>query len=99
MSLKISSINVKGYRQKFKRDIIWSRLVQLNFDIVFMQETNVTNLGEAKKFSKDFDGKCYWSFGSTRARGVDHRVRHQSLDDTSADPGIGLILLHGWFER
>ena len=70
MSLKISSINVKGYRQKFKRDIIWSRLVQLNFDIVFMQETHVTNLGEAKKFSKDFDGKCYWSFGSTRARGV-----------------------------
>ena len=69
-NLKISSINVNGFRNKYKQQIILSRLQQLHFDIVFLQETHVTNIIEAKKFIKLWKGKAMWSFGSNKSRGV-----------------------------
>ena len=69
-NLKISYINVNGFRNQYKQQIILSRLQQLQFDIVFLQETHVTNIIEAKKFIKLWKGKAIWSFGSNRSRGV-----------------------------
>ena len=62
MVLKISSLNVNGLRQKFKQDIIFSRFSNLGFDIVFLQETHVTNIAEASKFTKLWEGKklVFW---------------------------------------
>ena len=69
-SLKISSINVNGFRRKLKQNIIISWLKELNFDIVFLQETHITNIVEAKKFIKLWGGKAIWSYGSNTSRGV-----------------------------
>ena len=70
MSLKICSINVNGFRQGFKRSVIFTRLNQLNFDVIYLQETHVTNKREAVKYSKLWKGKSFWSFGTNHARGV-----------------------------
>ena len=69
MALKISSLNVNGLRQKFKEDNIFSRFSNFGFDIVFLQETHVTNIVEASKFSKLWEGKFFWSFGTTKSCG------------------------------
>ena len=69
-TLKFSSINVNGFRHKYKQGI-FGRLKELNFDIVFWQETHITNFIESKKFSKLWEGKAVWSFGSNLSRGVD----------------------------
>ena len=69
-SLKLCSINVNGFRDNFKRKIILSRLKEFSFDIVFLQETHITNIIECKKFTKLWDGKVIMSFGSNRSRGV-----------------------------
>ena len=43
----------------------------LNVDIVFLQETHITSMREAKTFMKNFwSGKHFWSFGGNNARGV-----------------------------
>ena len=68
--LKISSINVNGFRNKYKQHVILTRLKELNFDIVFLQETHITNIVEGKKFVKLWGGRAIWSYGSTRSRGV-----------------------------
>ena len=51
-ALKISSINGNGFRDKLKQKIIISRLSELHFDIVFLQETHITNIMESKKYNK-----------------------------------------------
>ena len=70
MAVKICSINLNGFRAGFKQKIVISRLKNLNFDIIFLQETHLSNLREAKKFSKGWDGKSLWSFGTNKSRGV-----------------------------
>ena len=69
-ALKLCSINVNGFRDKIKPKIILSRLLELHFDIVFLQETHITNIMESKKFTKLWKGKTIMSFGSNRSRGV-----------------------------
>ena len=70
MALKISSLNINGLRKKFKQDIIFKRFNNLGFDIVFLQETHVTNMTEAMKFSKLWESRTFWSFGTTKSHGV-----------------------------
>ena len=77
MSLKISSLNVNGLRQKFKQDVIFSRFSNLGFDFVFLQETHVTNIVEASKFSKLWEGKTFWSFGRTKSCGAGHFAKQK----------------------
>ena len=70
MALKLCSININGLRQGFKQKIVFTRLNSFGFDIVFLQETHVHCMGEASKFSKLWEGKYFWSFGTTRSCGV-----------------------------
>ena len=71
MALKISSLNINnGLRQKFKQDIIFTRFDNLRFDVVFLQETHFANIIEATKFSKLWEGRTFWSFGTRRSCGV-----------------------------
>ena len=69
MTMTISSLNANGSRQKFKQDIIFTRLNKLGVDIVFLQDTHVANMPEAIKFSKLWEGRKFWSF-DTRSCGV-----------------------------
>ena len=70
MALKISSSNINGLRQKFKQDIIYTRFYNLGFDVVFLQETHIANIIDARKFSKLWEGRTFWSFGTRRSCGV-----------------------------
>ena len=71
MSLRFVIINVNGFRDEWKRRIIFSRLLELNVDVVFLTETHITNKKEAKTMvGKFWKGKHYWSFGTNLARGA-----------------------------
>ena len=53
MSLRFVIINVNGFRDEWKRRIIFSRLLELNVDVVFLTETHITNKKEAKTMEKE----------------------------------------------
>ena len=67
MALQISSLNINWLRQKFKQDIIFAHFDNLGFDVV---ETHIANIIEARKFSKLWEGRTFWSFGTRRSCGV-----------------------------
>ena len=71
MGLVYVTLNCRGLRQLYKRRIIFARLRELGVDIVFLQETHVTNFREAKAYIKNlWEGKHYWSFGTNNSCGV-----------------------------
>ena len=49
-ALKVCSINTNGFRKAFKRHIVLYRLKNLNFDVVLLQETHITNFRDAHNF-------------------------------------------------
>ena len=71
MGLTYVTINCRGLRKQFKRKVIFAWLLEIGVDIVFLQETHVTNIREAKHFLKGlWGGKHYWSFGTNNSCGV-----------------------------
>ena len=71
MGLKWITLNGRGLRKFWKRSVIFARLLDFGVDIIFLQETHVTNKREAEAYMKDiWSGKHYWSFGTNNARGV-----------------------------
>ena len=70
MSLRFVIINVNGFRNEWKRKIIFSRLEELSVDVVFLTETHITSQCEAKKMvGKFWKGRHFWSFGTNLSRG------------------------------
>ena len=71
MSLRFVIINVNGFRDRWKREIIFSRLREMSVDIVFLAETHITSKKEANQMvGKFWKGKHFWSFGTNFSRGV-----------------------------
>ena len=71
MSLRFVIINVNGFRDRWKREVIFSRLKELSVDIVFLTETHITSKKEAKRMvGKFWKGRHFWSFGTNLARGA-----------------------------
>ena len=71
MSLRFIIINTDGFRAEWKRSVIFARLNELSPDVVFLSETHITNMIEAKKMiGKFWKGKHFWAFGTNNARGV-----------------------------
>ena len=70
MALKIPSLSVNGLRQKFRQDVIFTRFDNMGFGVVFLQETHIANIIETDKFSKLWEGRKFWSLGTTRSCGV-----------------------------
>ena len=69
MKLKITTININGLRDNLNKRQILSHYTK-NWDIVFIQETHIDNINIAKELESTFNGKCFWSFGNNRSRGV-----------------------------
>jgi exonuclease III len=67
---KIVTLNVNGLRDAGKRSRIFTLLKLKNPEIVLLQETHCTSLTMAKQWEQEWGGKCFWSFGSARAKGV-----------------------------
>ena len=70
MSLKIISLNVNGICDNTKRQIIFHWLKQQNSHICFIQETHCHDTFGANNWSAEWGGKCFWSLGTSLARGV-----------------------------
>lgn len=64
----VASFNVNGLRDGLKRRTILSYCQQ--WDIILLQETHISCLREATSFFKDWNGRCFHSFGDPRSRGV-----------------------------
>jgi exonuclease III len=70
MSVKIASLNCNGLRNFDKRFFMFNMFHVMNTDIIFLQETHCDNISLAKKWSKSWSGKCFWSFGTSNSCGV-----------------------------
>ena len=63
-------LGVRGLGNFRKRNHICQILKTTKVDVCFIQETHVYNNIVADMYSKDLGGKCYWPFGTSRAKGV-----------------------------
>ena len=62
--------NVNGLRDRGKRQKIFEYFKTSKYDIIFMQEVHITNISEAKIWGREWEGKCFWSFGTANSCGV-----------------------------
>lgn len=68
--LRFCSLNCRGLGDWQKRDLIKQSLKVNQFDVCFLQETHCYSINCAKNFNRQFGGKMFWSFGSSRSKGV-----------------------------
>lgn len=68
--LRIISLNVRGLRTPSKLGKIVSELTFLNCDVIFLQETHVSCKTQADKVERLWNGKCFWSFGTSNSASV-----------------------------
>ena len=69
MDCRMYSLNVKGIRERDKRERIFSWCKDKGADIVFLQETFSTRDVE-DRWSSMWEGSCYFSHGSNHSKGV-----------------------------
>jgi len=69
-NLKIATLNVNGLKDKSKRNRIFTLLKLKGYAIILLQETHCNSLMVAKQWEKEWGGKCFWSFGTARSKGV-----------------------------
>jgi len=70
ININICSLNCRGLGEWHKRHFL-SDLFKINsVDICFLQETHCYSKFIANSWEKQWGGKCYWSFGNNRSRGV-----------------------------
>ena len=68
-SLKLLSLNVRGLSNFRKRKAIFTWCRKQKADLIFLQETHSTKVGECK-WKKEWGSKIIFSHGSLNARGV-----------------------------
>ena len=69
MGLNIISFNVNGLRETKKREGVFQWLREQNCAIVLLQETHCS-MHELDLWTKEWEGKAYWSNGSSSSKGV-----------------------------
>ena len=70
MSIKLLSLNVRGLKNKFKREVIFQWLKDQSADICLLQETHCSSEDDSILWGKEWGGKCFWSLGSNMSKGV-----------------------------
>ena len=68
--IKLCTANVNGLRDRQKRLKFFDYFKLMECDIVFVQEAHITTTKEAKLWEKEWGGKAFWGFGTTRSCGV-----------------------------
>ena len=69
-ALKIITLNVRGLGNWRKRQFLAEFFVANKIDVCLLQETHVSSKFIADSWVKIWGGKCFWSFGTIRSRGV-----------------------------
>ena len=73
MMLKIATLNIRGIQSNktsIKIEILLLLQKTHHFDIIFLQETHLTNIEYATYITKNWKGKWFWSFGEHLSKGV-----------------------------
>ena len=76
MAIQIASLNVKGLRNQSKVSLLSFLIIHKMFDIVFLQETHITDLTQGRQIASEADSRGYWSFGEAHARGVGISIKN-----------------------
>jgi exodeoxyribonuclease-3 len=66
--LKICSLNVRGLKNKLKRNALFSYLKRERYDIICLQETHVTEQ-DFDVWQRQWGGKCFFQQGTNRSKG------------------------------
>ena len=100
--LKYTTINVKGllhsqlYPNKLQTHL--DRFAREKMDIIFLQETHVHTKQIAEKITRNWAGESYFSYGTSRARGVgiltSERIKSCILEDKTKIKGISTVVLY-----
>ena len=70
-SLHIISLNVRGLRNKAKREVVFSHLCSISFSLCLLQEVHLKDEEDVKLFSKEWTkGDSRWSIGGVHSSGV-----------------------------
>lgn len=89
MNLKLASVNINGFRSKYKQNLVKQFASKNKLDIVLLQETFVDNiyLAKAIEHNLNLEKKCIWNFGKSNSCGVaillfnkDIRIENFHLD-------------------
>ena len=74
MNLQITTLNINGLSEKNSKSEKLHKLLfyqnQFHWDIIFIQESHISDILRAKEITKNWVGKWFWSFGSSNSRGV-----------------------------
>ena len=68
--LNINSLNCRGLGDGHKRQFLSELFKITKTDICFLQETHCSSKFIGNSWERLWGGKCFWSFGSTRSKGV-----------------------------
>jgi exonuclease III len=79
MSYNIGTLNVRTFTDNTKQQVLFNTFINHNFDIIAIQETNISNLKQSKAFSK--------SLPPTHKSFLSHHTDSQRIGF-----GVGLIL-------
>ena len=94
--LAFATLNCRGLRDYRARSTIFQQLKLESLDIVFLQETHVCDLKDAKKFEKNWGGKAFWSFGTAHSSGVGillNKTLNYKIDSFDFDTKGRLLVL------
>ena len=69
MDIKLATLNVNGMRDSIRRQRIFEFCRQNSFDFIFLQETHILDIREARAWAKEWGGGLYASFGTSRSCG------------------------------
>ncbi|MEE6517840.1 hypothetical protein FKM82_028346 [Ascaphus truei] len=69
--LKVGSLNVNSIKTRKRRSLAYSAFKDLDFDILFLQETRLSSLREISAVSAEWtSGASFWSYGPDLCDGV-----------------------------
>ena len=69
-SLKIGTLNVRGFKNKRKRLALFRKFKIEKLDIITLQETYISNETELREISTQWQGPLHHSFGSNHSKGL-----------------------------
>ena len=94
--LKILSMNCRGLGEQSKRRDVMQYIRQLNYSIIFLQDTHMTTRA-IPYFNSLWKGKCYHSCHSSRSRGtcilVNNNISYSVISQISSECGNYVILI------
>ena len=101
MSLRVTTLNVRGLNKSSKRGQLFRWLHQQNFDVIFLQET-YSSTQTIKFWESEWGGQIFASHGSTHSRDVMTLFKPRlpvTIDNIIADKNGRFIVTEAIFDE